>query len=215
MSVNLYSVVEEAEKKLLDFSIEDSLAQRSATITSTLYSINPGYEDFDRHVEIRIVLLDKSKDALRKLIFLSWYLPDKNHGVLLRQAIQSQIENNRDLVELEFPLTSKGHCRIYLGELAQRKGPSYLFGNILNKKEWEPKILLSLYRIKRTRNYKTYKDRVPEKRYIGVGYNDKGTKAGDPRGGIQNFMLTSLQNQIEDNRDITETTKLFLEGFLM
>jgi hypothetical protein len=214
MNYNLPVILEEMERKLTDFSTKDSLASRSAEITSTLQTINPGYNDFDIHLEVRVILKDKTLASLRTLMFLSYYLPNRNHGILLRFTISNYIKNNNDFMELEFPLKSIGHFRIYIAELVESRGPDYLFGNLLNKDTFKASNLLSLYRLKITRNFKTNKDRMPEKKFVGVGYSDKGTLAKDPRGGIYHFQLHRLQNEIENQRNINESTKLFLEGFL-
>lgn len=215
MTVNLYSVLSEAEKKFLEFSSNEFLAKSSALIDSTLSTLN-FYGDIDRHYECKVVLHDCKKSTLEKLLCLSWFVP-KNLGWFLRMAIHDKIQNNIDLVDLEFPLKSKSCFNVWISERISRRGTNWFFGNYLNKNDWESflKNLKTYFSVKRTRNHKRYNDITPEKRVIGVGYKDKGTLPKDSRGGIKNFMLTSVQNEIEESRDICESTRYLIEGFLM
>lgn len=214
MSKTNYSVLDEIEKKLSQFANDKNLAERSALVNSTLYTINYSkWGDVDIHKTVDILITNKSKHSLTRLSVLSWYLPE-NVGFLLRATIHDTIKNNSDLFELDYILKSKGHCCIWLSELLARKGAHYIFGNFLNKKEWSGKELVSLFRIKRTRNYKIHSDHLPEIVRIGVGYKDKGTLPADARGGMKNFMLTSVQNEIELNRELNRSLRGFFEGFL-
>jgi hypothetical protein len=208
----------EAEKNFYRYSQENEfLAKSSALIDSTLSTIfRKNFGNIDMHYEVKIVLSDKRKQYLEKLLILSYYV-DKNLGWYLRSAIHDEIKNNIDLVDLEFPLTSKNQMRLWLSERIAQHGTNWFFGNFLNKKDWKEFLnqLPSLMSIKRRRNHKRYSDTVPEKRTIGVGYKDKGTspKLASP-GSNKQFMLNSVHNELERNRDICETTRHLIEGFL-
>lgn len=217
MNINLYSILNEAEKKFRSFACNEFLAKSSALIDSTLQTINfSRWGDVDRHSEIKVILNDVSKTTLVKLLVLSYYVPE-NLGWFIRSAIHDEIHNNIDFVELEFPLTSKNHFMIWISDRIQRRGPHWFFGNFCNEKDWNlfPENGPKAIRLKIRRNHKRYNDTLPEKRTIGVGYKDKGTLPKDARGGMKNFILTSVQNEIELNRDICETTRYLIEGFLM
>lgn len=213
--VNLDSVLKVAEQRLLEYSSNEFLAKSSALIDSTLQSIYPRFGDVDLHYECQVVLIKKDKQSLEKLLVLSHYV-EKNLGFYLRMAIHDQIRNNKDFVDLEFPLKSKNHFKIWICERIVQRGAHWFFGNYMNEKDWNSFLdeLKYLYKIKLRRNHKRYNDSTPEKRTIGVGYKDKGTLPKDSRGGIRNFMLTTVQNEIENSRDICETTRYLIEGFL-
>jgi hypothetical protein len=53
------------------------------------------------------------------------------------------------------------------------------------------------------------------KPFIGVGYKDKNSRPLDMRGSLYNFMLTSIQRNVEELRDLEESLVLITEGFLM
>lgn len=214
MTMNLYSVMEEAKRKLKAFASHNSLAERTALIDSTLNSIVPGYNDVDKHYDLRVSFNNKTKQTFIKLALLSWFLP-RSHGFVLRLQLNDEVKNNSDFFELEFILQSKEQAMLWLSNQVQRRGAHWLFGNFLEKKAWNGKVLVGYYRVRKIRNHKIYSDIVSEQRRIGVGYKDKGSLPKDARGGMYNFALTSLQNEIEDNRAQTETLKLMLEGFLL
>lgn len=213
MATIQFSVMQEVDRKLTNYAQQADLAVRTAFIDSTLYSVNPGYDDFDVHYGLKFTILSKTKAELIRLGILSWYLP-RTHGTLLRLELFNLVKYNRDLLELDFILKSRGHCHAWLAEQIQDRGKFWVFGNFLNKTLWSSKALFNLYKVKRIRNYKTNKDRPPEKRYIGVGYKDKGSPRGDARGSNYNFSRTLLHNEITERRAQTDTLKGFLEGFL-
>lgn len=213
MTMDSYSIMSQVERKLKSYASQANLAHRTALIDSTLQSVNPAYDDTDLHYELKIVLHSRTKAELIRLIVLSWYLPD-THRCYLQEKLFSSIKHNSDLFELEFLLKSKNHMRVWLNEKLSRVGAHAMFGNFLNKNEWSEKAILSLYSVKRFRNHKRHSDIQPEKRRIGVGYKDKGSRSEDARGSMYNFSLTQLHNQIMERRSETETLKLILEGFL-
>lgn len=216
MAINFYSVFEESQKKLKEITPERFLAKSTAIIDSTLQSIFPKWDDVDLHYEVHVVLKDKRKSSLIKLLFLSYSeCVGENLGWYLRSALIDEVKHNIDLVDLVLPLKSASHFKVWLSELIQRRGLHWFFGNFLNAEEWKSLFEGNIpYSIKRRRNHRRYNDVYPEKRRVGVGYNDKGTLPNDPRGSLKNFMLTSVQNEIESNRDKCESLQYLIEGFL-
>ena len=213
MTMDSYSIMSQVERKLQSYASQANLAHRTALINSTLLSVNPAYDDTDLHYELKIVLHSKTKAELIRLSILSWYLPDV-HRCYLQEKLYNSVKHNSDLIEIEFLLKSKGHMRVWLSEKLSRIGAHAMFGNFLNKNDWSEKTILSLYSVRRIRNHKRHSDVQPEKRRIGVGYKDKGSRSKDARGSMYNFSLTQLHNQIMERRAETETLKSFLEGFL-
>jgi len=200
-------------KKIQGFILEANLAHRTALIDSTLATINPGIEDGDYHFDVQISLLCKTKAEILRLTILSYWLP-KTHGYLLRLEIDALIGNNSDFFEIRFLLKGKEHLLIWLRHKTLSKGRNYVINNLLDEKLWTEYLLNSLYKVKKVRNHKRNSDFVPEKRVLGVGYKDKGSRPKDARGGLKNFMLTLLQNEIEETRACSETLNLFFEGFM-
>jgi hypothetical protein len=215
MTVQLYSILNEVETFLQTSAQNEFLAKSSVFIASTLYSVNySDYGDVDLHYEPKVVLRDKSKNKLIRLAIMSWYVPEEL-GYYLRLAIDPIIRYNSDFIEVDFICQSKMKCRIWLSEYCSKHNGNQIFGNFLDKNNWSEKFFESLIKLKRLRNHKRINDRKPEKRYIGVGYKDKGTLPKESSVKNSEMMLTSLQNQIEENRDISDSLKLIFEGFLL
>lgn len=214
MAVNLYSILDEVNAQILSFSQNDFLAKSSALIDSTLQSINfSEYGDVDLHCEANLILLSKKKNDLIKLALLSWVVP-KNLGFYLRLALEQAVKYNNDLLEVGFIIQSKENSKIWLADRCQQLTGNQIFGNFLNATDWSEDRLSRLFKIKKVRNHRRANDPKFEKRIIGVGYKDKGTLPKSTSVGMKDLMLTSVQNQIEENRDINETLILFFEGFM-
>lgn len=101
---------------------------------------------------------------------------------------------------------------MFISEMAQQKGPCHLFGNILDKAEFER--LASSIKIK-IKNLEAGPS-IPEKRRIGVGYRDKGHSPDVACGGaLGKIDLGETMKKIEKNRKFNEDHKNLILGSLL
>jgi hypothetical protein len=213
MSSNTHSILANVEKHIKLFAQNEFLAKSSAFIDSTLCSVNYGFGDVDVHYELKLSLKDKSKESLIRLALISWYVP-RTLGYYLRLSIDEATKNNSDLIEPRFIIESREKASIWLSSLCERRTANQIFGNFLNKLEWSNKFFANSFKVKKVRNHKRSNDPKYEKRYIGVGYKDKGTLPKETSVSNKDMQLTLVQNEIEYSRECTETLQSFFEGFL-
>jgi hypothetical protein len=200
-----YSILENAEKKLRSYASDKVWAEISVSVIATLTKVFEKNMDLD----VKFQILSKNKNTLVSLSLLSWFLPKEIQSLL--QLELHKIKNRQDLNEVEFILTSINHCRIYLREVSDRKGPEHLFGNILDKRTFEN--LSKIVKLK-IRN-EQLGPKIPERNRIGVGYRDKGNLPDIARGGaLGSITDRSKMNEIELRRKETEGFNSFLKGFL-
>lgn len=213
MSKNLYSILKNVEQVLNQYAKNEFWAKSTASIDSTLETIY-WYNDFDRHCEIKILLkLNIKRTELIRLAILSYYVP-KTLGTYLRLAISQKVQNNIDLMEVQYIITSKDYMLLWLSDQCQTLTGNQIFGNMLNKNDWSEKSVSSLFKLRKIRNHKTYKDHCPAKRTIGVGYRDKGTLSKTHIVPIVRKPINITQTEIEDRRAQADTLTKMLEGFL-
>lgn len=211
MSNYSYSIFDEVQKALSRFSREEILAKRSASIASTLESINWVDGEIDKHCEPKIIIKDKSKLNLLRLSILSYFV-DNNISYYLKLALLEISQNKLELSDIRFILKSKRSLDLWLSDYIATKTGNQVFGNFLDKNEWLRAI--NSFSVKINRNHKLPKDHQPEKRTIGVGYRDKGTLPDSTSpGSLKDLCLTSLQNEIEESRQAAEDLTSLLEGF--
>lgn len=214
MSKSFYSIFEDVQTEIKKISSNEYLASVAASVDSTLLTLGENEGRFHKYPKL---ILDRklSKDTLLKLAILSWYVP-KNLGFLLRLEIEERIKNNIDLIEVNFCLQTKNQMLLFLSDFLNTKTGNQIFGNFLNKKTWLSICSRKCFYLKIRRNFKLKNEPSFHKRTIGVGYRDKGNLAEISSGNPNRFLdFTSLQNQIEKNRQSVESSKLILEGFLL
>ena len=211
MSTNLNLIFDEVQRILKSFSENKFLAKSSVSITSTLMSVNWVEDEIDKHYEPKIFIKNKSKLNLLRLSILSWYV-DENLGFLLRTSILDCIKNKIEMSEVAMICNTRQNKDLYLWNLIQELTGNQVFGNFLDKNEWLRTI--SSFSVKRFRNHKLSSDSLPARRTIGVGYRDKGTlPKSDSPGKMEEFVLSSVQKEIEDSKQAAEDLPKILEGF--
>lgn len=193
--MDLYLILENAQKKLINLvqSRENFLAEMSVSIAATLSS--SGRNRLAK--EIKINILKKSKNNLRNLALLSWFLND-DLGCLIRMQILKEVEDKIGFHDVRFLCQKKININFYLIKIAQTKGPNHLFGNLLQKA-----VLLKSLNSFKIRIYNpNVGPKIPPKRMIGVGYRDKGHLPEPSHWKpTLDYSLSKLQDQIQDQKD--------------
>lgn len=213
MTVFDYSVFESTFQKVLKKSptTQKFLAESTVSITSILQTINWGEQDVDGHYESKIILLSKKKDILLKLALASYELHE-NLGFQLRLAIDEVCNQRGFLQDIKFIISSRVNRDLWLNNFFANKNGFQIFGTFFDTNEWS-KVLTS-FKIKRIRNHSQPTDSQPQKRTIGVGYKDKGTlPKSHGVGSLKDFSDSTLQSEVEQNREKADDLYKILEGF--
>jgi hypothetical protein len=220
-SVDSYSIMNEVELKLTQIANKYCEAEEFVRIITTLRKASKVRTDIQGNLYYKTFDINLSgsmkKYELRNLAIISWFLPKELRAPLI-VAIQNKIGNNINLYDLKIFLKSKGLTMSYLLSYYYEKGGHNLFGTLLDETKFTIEHSLRFVKVKVQKSYMEYFEKSvikAPKPFIGVGYKDKNSRPLDMRGSLYNFMLTSVQRNVEELRDLEESLVLITEGFLM
>lgn len=181
-------------------SLEKILMSYSEKFLRTSALVDPNFlERYENNIQVNT----RNADDLAVLAIWSYYL-DTEIGILLRFELKEIIENNSDLDFLEFLLEGKYEMIQYLLQTSKWHTRDF-FGNLVTKNR-----LTRLSKICRFRRRLTGK---PQRLVRRRGYKDKGSLKFPHE--YHSFSTgTRAMKTLEEERESSKDTYLFLQGFL-
>lgn len=202
---DVYSILKDVDKYLSNIVQNNKLwAEQAALITATLENHS---QVLGSNIDYQI--RNKKKETIRSLCIISWYLPDEIR-YYLQEKLKQIVGINVDLQEEYIILQGKPYLNLYLVKIIQEKGLFHLYGNILDKTKFQ----FSVFQLKLRIRQNNKGPKIPEKRFIGVGYKDKGCLPEKHVTGLSKIDYKLTQLKIEQQRESNESYLLFLKGFL-
>lgn len=166
-----------------------------------------------KYTEPRILVKSSKFQDLFKLAILSYELPVEVRYYLQR-GIEQKIPNNPEYSLISIILKSKTFRDLVLLDYCRSKTAPQVFGNFLDKNNWNEKWIQKVLKIQVPR-IQHNQPTIPSKRRIGVGYRDKGSLPKTSCPGQDCFRDHNLQMKIEEHRKKMSDLELLLEGMLI
>ena len=208
-----YQMWEDIESRMKEIVATKFWTKISVIIDSALYSLHSvNREGTNDYYTYNVKITNTKHDFIRNLVVVSYYLPT-NAKFLIQEELR-EICVSKQYYELEQALDSYYHMKRMILDRVDEFNSKQFYGWLNQTLLWGEKCFARGVKVSKHRFYKKSEDRFlyPEKRVIGVGYNDKGNLSESWKPGSDPYRDDALHTLLLLRREQREHYRHLIRG---